>query len=207
LGKATAAQVRRILAAVGDPIAVAENERARIAAPRDPAAPGRATGAVRQVWPPPGVLAIGYRPASPPASLPPVTPAALQPRAPRQPDLAPPATTSRAAGRPRALRTACRPSAPRSACRLRAFPPGCRRHASRPLQRTLFRSARHCRQACSRAAPQLRTTRTLGAASLRRPQDDPSRTRTATRRRRGWTEPTVAGSTTRTSLVSSRTSS
>src|SRR5215813_10813155 len=87
LGKATAAQVRRILAAVGDPIAVAENERARIAAPRDPAAPGRATGAVRQVWPPPGVLAIGYRPASPPASIPPVIRAAMQPVAPRAANL------------------------------------------------------------------------------------------------------------------------
>jgi HAAS len=69
LGKATAAQVRRILAAIGDPIAVAESERARIAAPSDPAAASRATGAARQIWPPAGVLAIGRQPARPPAPI------------------------------------------------------------------------------------------------------------------------------------------
>jgi hypothetical protein len=83
LGRATSAQVRRILAAVGDPIAIAENERARAAAPRDPAAASRATGAARQIWPPPGVLAIGYRPAGFTASIPPLTRPAMQPVQPR----------------------------------------------------------------------------------------------------------------------------
>jgi hypothetical protein len=82
LGRATAVQVRRVLAAIGDPIAVAENERARLAAPRDPAAGSRATGAVRKIWPPPGVLAIGGRSARRPASRQPATPAAMRPLPP-----------------------------------------------------------------------------------------------------------------------------
>jgi len=69
LGKATAAQVRRILAAIGDPVAVAEKERARIAAPSDQAAASRATGSARQIWPPAGVLAIGRQPARPPVPM------------------------------------------------------------------------------------------------------------------------------------------
>ena len=63
LGTATAAQVRRILVAIGDPTAVAESERARIAGTSDAAAASRPTGAARQIWPPAGVLAIGRQPA------------------------------------------------------------------------------------------------------------------------------------------------
>src|SRR5260221_2492673 len=64
LSKPTAAQARRILAALGDPTAVAENERARIAALRDPASGSRANGSIRQIWPPPGIPAISQMPAS-----------------------------------------------------------------------------------------------------------------------------------------------
>src|SRR5260221_9653839 len=64
LSKPTAAQARRILAALGDPTAVAENERARIAALRDPASGSRANGSIRQIWPPPGIPAISQVPAS-----------------------------------------------------------------------------------------------------------------------------------------------
>jgi hypothetical protein len=87
VSKATAAQVRRILAAIGDPIAVAENERARIAAPRDPAAGRRASESGRQIWPPPGVPAIGYPLARSPVPMQPLTPAAMQPLPPRTANL------------------------------------------------------------------------------------------------------------------------
>jgi hypothetical protein len=87
MSKATAAQVRRILAALGDPITVAENERARIAAPRDPAAGSRATGSIRQIWPPPGVLGVGYLPALPPAPRQPLPPATMLPLPPATPNL------------------------------------------------------------------------------------------------------------------------
>jgi hypothetical protein len=64
LSRPTAAQARRILAALGDPTAVAENERARIAALRGPAFGSRANGSIRQIWPPPGIPAISQMPAS-----------------------------------------------------------------------------------------------------------------------------------------------
>jgi hypothetical protein len=79
VSKATAAQVRRVLAAFGDPVGVAENERARIAAATDPAAGSRATGSIRQIWPPPGVPGVGYRPARRPAPMQPWPQAAMQP--------------------------------------------------------------------------------------------------------------------------------
>jgi hypothetical protein len=58
LSHATPVQVRQALAAVGDPIALVENERTRIAARKEAAIGSRfgglANGTVRQVWPPQG---------------------------------------------------------------------------------------------------------------------------------------------------------
>ncbi len=55
LSRATPAQVRQTLAALGDPIALVENERTKIAARKEAAIGSRigglANGAVRQVWP------------------------------------------------------------------------------------------------------------------------------------------------------------
>ncbi|HUZ55071.1 MAG TPA: hypothetical protein VMU94_21410 [Streptosporangiaceae bacterium] len=58
LSHATPVQVRQTLAALGDPIALVENERTKIAARKEAAIGSRfgslANGAVRQVWPPHG---------------------------------------------------------------------------------------------------------------------------------------------------------
>ena len=83
----TAAQVRRTLAGLGDPIALVARERARVAArkawdehetsQRDPAkeraAESRASGSQRQVWPPPVTPSIGQPPLMPPVILPTAT--------------------------------------------------------------------------------------------------------------------------------------
>jgi hypothetical protein len=89
----TAAQVRRTLAGLGDPIALVERERSRVAArkawdteapsgtpaggsvgaPRDMAAGSRATGSPRQVWPQPASPVNARRPLMPPPILPPAT--------------------------------------------------------------------------------------------------------------------------------------
>lgn len=98
---ATAEQVRRTLAGLGDPVALAEKERSRIAAREawdeeapspvqrhdavrapadagslvlaDPAARSKVSGSQRQIWPPPGTPGIGQRPFMPPVILPPAT--------------------------------------------------------------------------------------------------------------------------------------
>jgi hypothetical protein len=85
----TAEQVRRTLAGLGDPMALVEKERSRVAARRawdedgvsragtgqaNQAASGsRASGPQRQVWPPPATPALGQRPLMPPVILPPAT--------------------------------------------------------------------------------------------------------------------------------------
>ncbi|MGN6676939.1 MAG: hypothetical protein ACTHKL_04065 [Streptosporangiaceae bacterium] len=97
----TAAQVRRTLAGLGDPIALVGTERSRVAARKawdkdaasDPAklpessqpvdavqprakeaaAGSRASGSQRQVWPPPVTPAIAQRLPTPPVILPPAT--------------------------------------------------------------------------------------------------------------------------------------
>ena len=55
LSHATPAQVRQVLATLGDPIALVESERTKIAARKEAAIGSRfggsANGAVRQVWP------------------------------------------------------------------------------------------------------------------------------------------------------------
>src|SRR5262245_38857347 len=82
----TAAQVRRTLAGLGDPIALAERERSRVAArkawdrhetpeaaPAKEASQSRASGPQRQVWPPPVTPAISQRPVMPLVMLPTAT--------------------------------------------------------------------------------------------------------------------------------------
>jgi len=89
----TAAQVRRTLAGLGDPIALVERERSRVAAreardeeapsgtpaggsvtaPLDVAAESRANGSLRQVWPQPASPVSARRPLMPPVILPPAT--------------------------------------------------------------------------------------------------------------------------------------
>ncbi|HEX2319583.1 MAG TPA: hypothetical protein VHJ18_11430 [Streptosporangiaceae bacterium] len=85
----TAEQVRRTLAGLGDPIALVEKERSRVAARRawdedggsraatgqlkQPASESRASGPQRQVWPPAATPTLVQRPLMPPVILPPAT--------------------------------------------------------------------------------------------------------------------------------------
>ena len=101
IAKPTAAQVRRTLAGLGDPLALVEKERSRVAARKAwdadaasrtatdsapsrsaDAGPGlerrqadesRANGGQRQVWPPPATPVVALRPLMPPVILPPAT--------------------------------------------------------------------------------------------------------------------------------------
>jgi hypothetical protein len=96
----TADQVRRTLAGLGDPIALVENERSRIAARKawdedgtttrqdagsrhrgDAAAASRSNRSGRQVWPPPATPVIARQPFLPPVIIPPATANAQVPSA------------------------------------------------------------------------------------------------------------------------------